>query len=317
MLATPDPDLQEKIDKAIQIIASFDGVVVALSAGVDSSLVALLALKALKDRALAVTAVSESLAPGELEIAKKTAIQIGIQHIEIATDEVHNTAYLANPTNRCYYCKNTLYTDLRKEADALGLEAIIDGTQRDDFGDTRPGMLAAREAGVRSPLAEAGFAKKDVREAARLFGLEVWDKPAMPCLSSRIPHGVEITVEKLAQVGEAEAAIRRLSGAQDIRVRHHGQNAAIEMLTDEMPLLLQGNLLKEVETELKRIGFMTVTLGPRKQLPSSNTLLALDDHVLPIVDDLGFPSSAEKTVHGSKPAFPKVNTRQKKGREGV
>ena len=282
MLATPNPDLQEKIDKAIQIIASFDGVVVALSAGVDSSLVALLALKALKERALAVTAVSESLAPGELEIAKKTAIQIGIQHIEIATDEVHNTVYLANPTNRCYYCKNTLYTDLRQEADKIGLETIIDGTQVDDLGDTRPGLLAAREAGVRSPLAEAGFSKKDVREAARMFGLEIWDKPAMPCLSSRIPHGVEITVEKLAQVGEAEAMIKRLSGARDIRVRHHGEAAAVEVSMEEMPLLRQDELLREVKRELKRIGFKTMTLGPRKPSSSSNAQVDGGEYVLPI-----------------------------------
>ena len=285
MLATPDPELQEKIDNAIQIIASFDGAVVALSAGVDSSLVALLARKALKDRALAVTAVSESLAPGELEIAKKTASQIGIQHIEIATDEVHNAAYLENPTNRCYYCKNTLYTELRQKADSLGLEAIIDGTQLDDFGDTRPGLLAAREAGVRSPLAEAGITKKNVREAARLFGLEIWDKPAMPCLSSRIPQGVEITVEKLAQVGEAEAMIKRLSGARDIRVRHHGDTAAVEVSIEETPLLDHDNLLKEVKRELRRIGFTKMTLGPRKPSQASKSEFAGSDYVLPILND--------------------------------
>ena len=284
MLATPDPELQEKIDSAVQIIASFDGAVVALSAGVDSSLVALLAQKALKDRALAVTAVSESLAPGELEIAKKTANLIGIQHLEIATDEVHNVNYLANPTNRCYYCKNTLYAELRREADGLGFEAIIDGTQLDDLGVTRPGLLAAREAGVRSPLAEAGFSKKDVREAARLFGLEIWDKPAMPCLSSRIPHGVEITVEKLAQVGEAEAIVRRLSGARDIRVRHHGEIASIEISSDEMSLLNEGNVFKEIERELKRLGFSAMTLGPRKSSEQSTTS-AVSDFVLPILDD--------------------------------
>ena len=283
MLATPDAELREKIDRAIRIIGSFDGAVVALSAGVDSSLVALLARRALKDRAVAVTAVSESLAPGELEIAKKTADQIGIQHFEVATDEVHNATYLANPTNRCYYCKNTLYTELRQQAERLGFEAVIDGTQVDDFGDTRPGMLAAQEAGVRSPLAEAGFAKKDVREAARFFGLETWDKPAMPCLSSRIPHGVEITVEKLAQVGEAEAMIRRLTGARDIRVRHRGETAALEISSDEMPLLKRGGVLKQVEEELRRVGFMTMTVGPRGNLPKSTPVGM--DYLLPILND--------------------------------
>ena len=285
MLATPDSELQEKINNAIQIIACFNGALVALSAGVDSSLVALLTRKALKDRSLAVTAVSESLAPGELEIARKTAIQIGIRHIEISTDEVHNATDLANPANRCYDCKNTLYTDLRQEANSLGLEAIIDGTQVDDLGDTRPGLLAAREAGVRSPLAEAGFSKKDVREAARLFGLEIWDKPAMPCLSSRIPHGVEITVEKLNQVGEAEAMIKRLSGAKDIRVRHHGETAAVEISMEEMPLLNHDNLLNEIRSELNRIGFTTMTIGPRKPLQPSEPALAAGEHILPILND--------------------------------
>ena len=285
MLATPDPELQEKINNAIQIIASFNGALVALSAGVDSSLVALLARKALKDHTLAVTAVSESLAPGELEIARKTAVQIGIRHFEITTDEVHNATYLANPTNRCYYCKSTLYTDLRQEADILGLEAIIDGTQLDDLGDTRPGLLAAREAGVRSPLVEAGFSKRDVREAARMFGLEIWDKPAMPCLSSRIPHGVEITAEKLNQVGEAEAMIKRLSGARDIRVRHHGETAAVEISAEEMPLLNHDNLLDEIKSELNRIGFTTMTIGPRKPLQRSEPAPAVGGYVLPILND--------------------------------
>ena len=285
MLATSDPELQEKINYAIKIIATFNGAIVALSAGVDSSLVALLARKALKDRALAATAVSESLAPGELEIAKKTAIQIGIGHIEISTDEVHNATYLANPTNRFYYCKNTLYTNLRQEANSLGLEAIIDGTQVDDLGDTRPGLLAAREAGVRSPLAEAGFSKKDVREAARMFGLEIWDKPAMPCLSSRIPHGVEITVEKLNQVGEAEAMIKRLTGAKDIRVRHHGKIAAVEVSMEEMPLFHLNMLLKEVKRELKRMGFTTMTLGPRKPLQPPRNPSTGSGYILPLLND--------------------------------
>ncbi len=185
-LSPPSPDLQVKIAKAIHIIRQFDGAVVALSAGVDSSLVAALARKALGDRVAAVTAVSESLAPGEIEIAKNTARRIGIRHIVVSTDEVHNASYTANPTNRCYYCKDTLYRELRRQADRSEFEAILDGTQLDDLWDTRPGLLAAQEAGVRSPLAEAGFSKKDVRETAHLFGLEVWDKPAMPCLSSRL-----------------------------------------------------------------------------------------------------------------------------------
>ena len=276
--------LQAKIEKAVHIIEQFNGAVVALSAGVDSSLVAALARKALGDRVAAVTAVSESLAPGEIEIAKKTARGIGIRHIVVATDEVHNASYTANPTNRCYYCKDTLYRELRRQADRSGFEAILDGTQLDDLGDTRPGLLAAKEAGVRSPLAEAGFSKKDVRETAHLFGLEVWDKPAMPCLSSRIPHGEEITVEKLSQVGQAELTVKRLSGARDIRVRHHGEGAAIEVSQEELPLFHRNRLMNRVKKELRLIGFTSVTIGPRKYPSRQDTAATAHDYLLPIIN---------------------------------
>ena len=255
-----------------------------MSAGVDSSLVAALAQKSLGDRALAVTAVSESLAPGELDIAAKTAKQIGIKHITVTTDEVHNESYNANPSNRCYYCKDTLYRELRAQANAAKLQAILDGTQLDDLGETRPGLLAAREAGVRSPLAEAGFSKSEVREAAQLLGLEVWDKPAMPCLSSRIPHGDEITVEKLSQIGQAELAVKRLTGARDIRVRHRGTIAAIETAPKEIRLFRQNGVMNQIEKELNLLGFRKVTLGERKY-PSKRQTLGLDrDLLLPIMN---------------------------------
>jgi len=277
-------DLQVKIERAIHIISQLNGAVVALSAGVDSSLVAALAYKALGNRAVAVTAVSESLAPGEIEIAKKTARHIRIRHTIARTNEVQSASYKANPSNRCYYCKDTLYRELKRQADNCRFEAVLDGTQLDDFGDARPGLLAAKEAGVRSPLAEAGFSKKDVRETARLLGLEVWDKPAMPCLSSRIPHGEEITVEKLSQVGEAESMVKRLSGARDIRVRHHGQLAAIEVSQEELPLFHREGLMNQVEKELRLIGFTSVTLGPRKYPGRQDTAGAGQDYLLPIIN---------------------------------
>jgi uncharacterized protein len=284
LLSPARSDLQVRIEKVVHVISQFNGALVALSAGVDSSLVAALAWRALGDRVVAVTALSESLASGEMGIAQKTATQIGIRHIIVTTNEMHNASYKANPSNRCYYCKDTLYRELRREADKLGFEAILDGTQLDDFGDIRPGLLAAREAGVRSPLAEAGFSKRDVREAAQLLGLEVWDKPAMPCLSSRIPHGEEITVQKLSQVGEAESVIKRLSGARDIRVRHYGTVAAIEVSPEELPLLHQGGLMSQVRKELRRIGFPDVTLGPRKY-PNRQAIPNLGhDHILPIIN---------------------------------
>ena len=278
-------NLQMKIDEVVRMISQFNGAIIALSAGVDSSLVAALARQALGNRVVAVTAVSESLAPGEMEIAKKTATHIGIKHVIVTTDEVHDASYKANPSNRCYYCKDTLYRELRREADKAGFEAILDGTQIDDFGDIRPGLLAAKEAGIRSPLAEAGFSKKDVRETARLIGLDVWDKPAMPCLSSRIPHGEEITVHKLSQVGEAESMVKRLSGARDIRVRHHGAVAAIEVSQKELSLFHQDGLMNQVEKELKLIGFTRVTLGPRKYPNRQETTALGHDLLLPIINN--------------------------------
>ena len=282
-LAPPRADLQVKIEKAVHIIGQFNGAVVALSAGVDSSLVAALARKALGDRVAAVTAISESLAPGEIEIAEKTARSIGVRHIVVRTDEVHNASYAANPTNRCYYCKDTLYRELRHQADESGYEAILDGTQLDDLGDTRPGLLAAKQADVRSPLAEAGFSKRDVRETAQLFGLEVWDKPAMPCLSSRIPHGEQITVEKLSQVGRAESIVKRLSGARDIRVRHHGEAAAIEVSQEEVPLFHREDMVNRVRKELELIGFTSVTIAPRKYSSGGHTEATGQNYLLPII----------------------------------
>jgi len=284
LLSPAEAGLQVKIEKAVHIISQFNGALVALSAGVDSSLVAVLARKALGDRVLAVTAVSESLAPGEMEIAKKTATHIGIRHLIVTTDEVHSASYKANPSNRCYYCKDTLYRELRREADNAGFEAILDGTQLDDLGEIRPGVLAAKEAGVRSPLAEAGFSKTDVRETARLLGLEVWDKPAMPCLSSRIPHGEDITVQKLSQVGKAESMVKCLSSARDIRVRHHGTTAAIEVSQEELALFHQDGLMNRIERELRLIGFTSVTLGPRKYPNRHETVALGQDHLLPIIN---------------------------------
>src|SRR5438445_11495909 len=285
MMLSPDrAGLQLKIEKAVHIISRFDGAVVALSARVDSSLVAALARKALGDRVLAVTAVSESLAPGEIEIEKRTAREIGIKHITITTDEMNKASYRANPSNRCYYCKHTLYRELRRQADNSRFEALLDGTQLDGLGELRPGLLAAKEAGVRSPLAEAGFSKKDVRETAQLLELEVWDKRAMPCLSSRIPHGEEITVQKLSQVGEAESIVKRLSGARDIRVRHHGTVAAIEIPQEELHLFHQNGLMNQVEKELRRLGFTTVTIGPLKYPNKVGTIGLGQDHSLPIVN---------------------------------
>ncbi len=253
-------NLQQKFDAALSQIRLSRGAVVALSAGVDSSLVALLAHKALGDHAVAVTGVSESLPPHELEIAKETAKEIGIKHLVVQTDELQNPEYASNRADRCYYCKDTLYRELRTLANGLGLEEILDGTQVDDLGDDRPGFRAAQEAGVKSPLLMASFSKAEVRETARVLGLSVWDKPAMPCLSSRINHGEEVTTDKLGMIGQAELYIKELTGVRNLRVRYSNSAARIEVAPEERKLFFDETVIDQVDRTLKGLGFMTVTL---------------------------------------------------------
>ena len=255
--------LRQKVDNAVSMIGRFKGTVVALSAGVDSSLVALLAHRALGDQAVAVTGKSESLPPEELEVARQTSSQIGIRHIIVGTKELENPDYASNPENRCYYCKETLYSELRIVADSLGYEAILDGSQVDDLSDDRPGLKAAKEAGVISPLLLASFSKADVRESARFLGLSVWNKPAMPCLSSRIVHGEEITSRKLSMIGQAELYIRRLTGVRNLRVRYADALARIEVSPEERKAFFDEDVFDRVDAELRRIGFEKVTLDMR------------------------------------------------------
>jgi uncharacterized protein len=274
--------LTSKIEKAVSDVRRFNGAVVALSAGVDSSLVAMLAKKALGDRVVAVTAVSESLGPGELDVAKRTAQEIGIRQLIVRTGELANPNYTSNPANRCYYCKETLYQELRVVADDLGFEAILDGTQVDDLSDDRPGLQAAREAGVHSPLLVAGFSKREVREAAKFLSLSVWDKPAMPCLSSRIAHGEEVTVEKLSAIGQAEAFIKNLTGIRELRVRHQRGVARIEIAPEERHLFFDERVMDRVDEELRGLGFSAVTMDLKGY--SRKTLTApSNDFVLPVL----------------------------------
>ena len=271
-------DLQQKVDAAISQIRMSKGAVVALSAGVDSSLVALLASKALGDHAVAVTGVSESLPPHELDTAKETAKEIGIKHLVVRTDELQNPDYTSNRADRCYHCKDALYHELRSLADSLGLETILDGTQVDDLDDDRPGFIAAQEAAVKSPLLIASFSKADVRETARLLGLSVWDKPAMPCLSSRITHGEEVTTDKLGMIGQAELYIRELTGVRNLRVRYSNSSARIEVAPEERKLFFDEAVMDEIDLALKQLGFMTVTLdlkgySRREKAPVADPLI--------------------------------------------
>ncbi len=255
--------LRKKIDRAASIIRGFNGAVVALSAGVDSSLVAFLAHRALGDKALAVTGLSESLPPEEFEVARQTARQIGIRHVVVETHEMESPDYTSNSSSRCYFCKHTLYSELRKIADGLGYEAILDGTQVDDLDDDRPGLRAAKEAGVISPLLLGSLSKTEVRESARALGLSVWNKPAMPCLSSRIVRGDEITSRKLSMVGQAELYIKRLTGVKNLRVRYADALARIEVSPKERRLLFDEEVFDKIDLELRNLGFERVTLDMR------------------------------------------------------
>src|SRR5215203_3750055 len=226
-LATDAP--QKKLAQLEQILAPHGSALVAFSGGVDSSLALAAAARALpKHRVLAVTSNNETYLPSELDLARAFAESLGVEHLIINTRELDNPDYASNPTNRCYFCKSTLYSDLSEIAVERGYGCVVDGANSDDEGDYRPGRKAAKELGVVSPLSVAKVGKAEVRELAKYLELPSWDKPALACLSSRFPYGQEITPEKLSQVARAEEFMRR-EGFSQIRVRHHGEIARLEV----------------------------------------------------------------------------------------
>jgi uncharacterized protein len=242
--------------------------IVAFSGGVDSALVLKVAHDVLPGRAVAVTALSESLPAGELEEAEQLARTIGARHLVLRTFETQNPDYLANGANRCYFCKTEMYARIKSFAAGEGIAAVIDGLNLDDLQDRRPGRAAAIEHGVISPLVEAGLAKGEVRELARQMGLPAWDKPALACLSSRIPHGTPITLQSLSQVDRAEAFLKRM-GVRQVRVRHHGDTASIEVEPRDFSLVRARE--SEIAAQLKSLGFPHVVLDPEGYRPASGS----------------------------------------------
>jgi pyridinium-3,5-biscarboxylic acid mononucleotide sulfurtransferase len=235
-------------------------VVVAFSGGADSALVLAMSQKVLgNENVLAVTAESESLAERELLGAQKVAAELGVEHLILRTHEMDSPEYRANPINRCYHCKSELYSRLQAIAEKRNITHMVNGINQDDLGDHRPGIIAAREFGVLSPLSQAGFNKNDVRELSRQLGLTTSEKPAMPCLSSRVPYGEPISPEKLAMIEQAEDLLLSL-GFTQLRVRHHGEIARIELLKEEMPEFLADAIAETVQQRFKQIGFKYVTL---------------------------------------------------------
>jgi pyridinium-3,5-biscarboxylic acid mononucleotide sulfurtransferase len=248
-----------KLDRLHRILASTGGVVVAYSGGVDSTLVAAAAARALGDRALAVTAVSPSLPPNEAEEAHRIARALGIAHRRVRTHEAEDPAYLANGTDRCFHCKTELYDVLGRVAEEAGLVVVVSGANLDDLGDFRPGLQAAADHGVRHPLIEASMSKSDVREAARTLAIPTWDKPASACLASRIPFGVTIKVEELSKVGRAEQVLKDL-GFRQCRVRVHGDVARIEVEAPDVERLAEPRVRDHVVERLRALGYRYVTL---------------------------------------------------------
>ncbi len=252
--------LDEKRAALLAAVRRLESCAIAFSGGVDSVVVAKAAALALGDAAVAVTGVSASLAQGELEDAQSLAALIGIRHVVVNTDELANPDYLRNAPDRCYHCKTELYTQLERLLPELGVRAIVNGANADDLGDYRPGMLAASEHRIHSPLAECGITKAEVRELAAAWQLPVWDKPATPCLSSRVAYGEEVTPTRLAMIDRAERFLRS-RGLGNLRVRYHkGDLARIEVPLADLDRLCQGELRGELTAELRKIGFKFVTL---------------------------------------------------------
>jgi uncharacterized protein len=253
--------LQEKRDRLLALVAGFGRVGVAFSGGVDSAVVAKAARIACGDNAVAFTAVSLSLASGEREEAEELARMIGIPHRIVETREFERADYLKNTLDRCYFCKTELYSRLEELLPELGVDTIVNGANLDDQGDYRPGMQAAREHHVRSPLIEAGLSKADVRALAHHWDLPVWDKPATPCLSSRIAYGLEVTPERVGRVDRAEHFLRQALGVRELRVRHEANDLArIEIPAAELPRFSDKELRRRVCDMLHGLGFKYVTL---------------------------------------------------------
>jgi uncharacterized protein len=251
--------IERKWDRLKQLLAEMPAALIAYSGGVDSSLLARACVEVLGPRALAVTADSETYPPEELANAREFARAIGIRHVVLRTSVLSSEEFASNPPERCYFCKRELFGRFTRLARAEGIPVILDGANTDDLKDYRPGSRAALEFSVRSPLREAGFSKEDIRACARMLNLSVWDKPAVACLSSRIPYGTRITPEILGRVQAAEDRLRVL-GFRQVRVRHHGNTARIEIEAADFQRLVVDDISRNIVQELKRLGYTYVCL---------------------------------------------------------
>lgn len=271
-----------QLDALRQHLRRLPDALVCFSGGIDSTLVVAVAHEQLGDKALALTAISPSVSPSERQDAARIAQQIGVRHQLVETQEMQREGYVRNHADRCYHCKSELYDVARRVADELHFTHLLNGTNVDDLGDYRPGLIAAKEAAVQSPLAELGFTKADVRQAARELGLDTWDKPAAACLSSRIPYGTSVTVQRLQQVAQLEAFLKN-AGVRHVRVRHHETLARIEVAPEDFAKLTDPTFAQALHRAGRDVGFLYVTLdlGGYRQ-GSHNEALPAAKRSLPI-----------------------------------
>jgi uncharacterized protein len=251
--------MDAKFNQLKAILRGTEGILVAFSAGVDSTFLLKAAHMILGDRAIALTAASPTAPPGELEAAKEFTQSLGCRHIVLDSNELANPSFAQNPANRCFFCKDELYRICRAQADQLGIATIGDGTNLDDLKDHRPGLKAAKAWRIRHPLVEAQMTKEDIRRYSRELKLSTWDKPSSPCLSSRFPYGTEINLERLKKVAECELFLKQLQ-FREFRVRYHGDLARIEVSQQEFDRLFDKATRDAVVEKFKQVGFRYVSL---------------------------------------------------------